>query len=116
MRKAPHPNERMRCFLLLLRRTLFPGVVDDVVGAQFTVQKNLRNGDESVAFLQQMLNNTRQSFGSILRRVVEQDNAAGLHFGSHSLGNVCGRKVFPIQTVTIPYKGKLLGTMRGRIT
>ena len=87
-----------------------------MVNGVLPFQDDLGNGDEGIAFLQQMLNNTRQSFGSILRRVVEQDNAAGLHFGSHSLGNVCGRKVFPIQTVTIPYKGKLLGTMRGRIT
>jgi len=76
--------------LLLLRRTLFPGVVDDVVGAQFTVQKNLRNGDKGITLLQQGFNQPGQGFRGMFCGVVEENDGAGLDFGGHSFGDFRG--------------------------
>ena len=63
-------------------------------------QDDLRNGDKGVALLQQGLNDPRQSFRRMLRRIVEQHDAPRLDFTRHLLGNIRSRQVFPIQAVT----------------
>ena len=87
---------------MLLCRTLPPGMIDGVL----PFQNDFRNRDKGISFLQKILNNSRQRRRGILRRVVEQDDTSRLDFGCHPLGNVRGGQVFPVQAVTIPYKGK----------
>ena len=72
-------------------------------------QDDLGNGDESIAFLQQMLDNTRQCFRRMLRGIVEQDDAAGLDFARHPFRNIRRRQVFPVQAVTTGNGCKSLG-------
>ena len=87
-----------------LSRALPPRMVDGIL----PFQNDLRNGNKGVAFLQQAFNNPRQCSRSILRRVVKQDDAPRADSGGHPFGDVGSRQVFPIQAVTIPYKGKSL--------
>ena len=78
-------------------------------------QDDFRNGNEGVTFLQKTLDNIRQGLRSVQRGVVEQNNGAGTHLARHSLGDVRGAQILPIQAVTIPYNGKSLGNARSPI-
>ena len=74
---------------------LSPGVVDGIL----PFQDDLRNWNESVPFLQQTLNNARQSLRRVLRCVVEQYYGAGTHFLCHPLRNIRRGQIFPFQAV-----------------
>ena len=64
-------------------------------------QNDLRNGNEGIAFLQQVFNDARQRFGSIFRSIVEQNDAARLNFGGYSFRNVGSGEILPVQAVTV---------------
>ena len=80
-----------------------------MVNGVLPFQDDLRNGDKGIAFLKQIFNNTRQCFGSVFRSIVEQHNGTRLDFARHALCYFTRFQIFPIQAVTIPYKGKSLG-------
>lgn len=88
--------------IALLGRTLFPGVVHVIL----SVQQDLRDRDDSIAVVSEILKDSRQGLRCVERCVVKQANGPRLHLTCHPLGDLRRREIFPVQTVTVPYSGK----------
>ena len=86
----------------LICRTLPSGMVNGI----FPVQKDLRNGEERVAILEQFFQDAGQGLRRVFGGVVEQDDGAGLNLFGDTLGNLRSREAFPVQTVHVPYRFK----------
>ena len=76
-----------------------------MVNGVLPFQDDLRNGNEGIALLKQIFNNTRQCFGSVFRSIVEQHNGTRLDFARHALCYFTRFQIFPIQAVHIPLNG-----------
>ena len=74
-------------------------MVDGVVGAVFSVQNDLGDGDEGVAVLQQGFDNAGQGLWGVLGGIVEENDGTGLYFGDYPFCDFRGGKILPIQTV-----------------
>ena len=59
----------------------------------------MRNGDDGIAVRDQPLQNAWQGFGRVLRRIVEQDDAPGLHLLQHPLRDLLGGDPLPVETI-----------------
>ena len=70
-----------------------------VIYAEIIFEYQLRNRHDFVAVVLQGAQNIRQSRRGIVRRVVEQDNAARLDFLGDPADDFAGRGVFPVQTI-----------------
>ena len=75
-------------------------MINGVIRSALTPNDKLRNGDQFITPLQQTFDDTGQRLGGVKGRIMEQNDAAGMHFTHHSLGNFRRRQVLPIQAVT----------------
>ena len=86
---------------LRLSGNLFSGVIHRVI----LPQNQLGNRNHGVSLLNQPLNDSGEGGRGVFRRVVEQDNGSRLDALENTGGNVSRCRVFPIQTVYIPFDG-----------
>jgi len=71
-------------FVLISNRTLLAGMVDGILPRQ----DDLRDGEESVAVLKQLLDDAGQGFGGVLGGVVEENDGTDLDFGGDPFGDL----------------------------
>ena len=72
-------------------------MIDGVGG----LQDQLGDGNDGVAVVDEIFQNTRQRLRCVECRVVEQHNAAGLHLGGDSLVDGVGVVVLPVEGIPI---------------
>lgn len=84
-------------------------MVHGVIDAALARKDELGDGDKGVALLEQGLNDAGQRLRSVLGGIMKQDDGTGLDLGGDPLGDFGGRKIFPVQAVPVPNKGKPLG-------
>lgn len=83
-------------------------MIDGIVSPALAGQNKLGDRHKGITFLKQRLDNTGQGLRCVESRIVKQDNGAGLCFAYHPLGDICCRKILPVQAVTVPYRFKAL--------
>ena len=76
-----------------------------VVDARLALQQELRHGDDGVALRPEGVQDPRQGFRRVDRRVVEEDDAPRADVFQHPLTDLLGGDALPVQTVAIPYNG-----------
>lgn len=59
-------------------------------------QNNLGDGDEGVAILEELLNNTRQRLRRVESGIVKENDGARLYLTGNPLGNFTGGEIFPV--------------------
>lgn len=87
-----------------------PGVIHNIVARQ----QQLRDRDDVVAVLQQVLDHGRERLGRMLRGVVEQDDAAGPDAAFDALRDLPGGELLPVEAVPTgnTFKGSDLSVSR----
>ncbi len=84
---------------VLLDGALAAGVVQGEVLARLPGEDELAHGDDVVALLEQIFQDTRQGLGGVEGGVVEEDDGPGAHVPCHPLGDGGRVIVLPVQAV-----------------
>lgn len=83
---------------------LFPRMVDHVV---FCVNQ-FGYLYELITFGLQFIDDHRQRFGRMKGGIVKQHDGAFFHPACNPIVDLFGRQIFPVKTISVPYKGKPL--------
>lgn len=94
---------------VLLDGALAAGVVQGEVLARLPGEDELAHGDDVVALLEQIFQDTRQGFGGVEGGVVEEDDGPGAHVPCHPLGDGGRVIILPVQAVPAGNRCKYLG-------
>lgn len=83
-------------------RGLPAGVINGVIRPTLALADQLGDGDDGIALSDEELQNPGQGFGRVLRRVMEEDDGAGLHLTRHPFCDLVRGDALPVKTVIPP--------------